>query len=158
MKKEILIACICIILILITPFTVVAEENKITSNIVEEPDVDGLVDQIRFVINEILQNYGHLPIIKSLCNMILNTMNLLQRILYCILLYVLFVPIAMLMVFFLSVGWTWGIGYFMIMFAFGLAMIIDSECTRYFSLKSFPIITELKEKSNVVSECPCMQE
>jgi len=62
MKKEILIACICIILILITPFTVVAEENKITSNIVEEPDVDGLVDQIRFVINEILQNYGHLPI------------------------------------------------------------------------------------------------
>ena len=40
--------------------------------IVVEPDVEGLVAQLRVVINKILQTYGHNPIIRSLCNMILD--------------------------------------------------------------------------------------
>ena len=37
-----------------------------------EPDVEGLVTQLRVVINEILQDYGYIPKIKTICNIILN--------------------------------------------------------------------------------------
>jgi hypothetical protein len=72
-KKTILITLCCASLILVTPFTTVAQENTVSNNVPEQPkDVEGLVAQLRVAINEILQKYGHIPSIAKQCGIILN--------------------------------------------------------------------------------------
>ena len=73
MKKTILITLMCATLILVTPFTTVAQENTISNNLPEKPnDVEGLVAKLRVAIDEILQKYGHIPSIAKQCGIILN--------------------------------------------------------------------------------------
>ena len=40
MKKEIIIALVCAGLMLVTPFTTIAQENKVSSNLIEQPDIE----------------------------------------------------------------------------------------------------------------------
>jgi len=62
MKKEILITLLCAGLMLVTPFTTVARENKITSNISEQPDIEDDCDLCSKV------SKSHLIRLKSLLN------------------------------------------------------------------------------------------
>ena len=55
MKKPILITLLCTCLMLVTPLVGVAQENKISNNPSEQPDIDGLVSHLRVVIDEILE-------------------------------------------------------------------------------------------------------
>ena len=93
MKKYILIAMVFVSLMLITPFTVVARENKISSNLSEQPDIDGLVAQIRVVIDEILQKYGHIPMVSHICDKLDNITFIFSWI--YLLLYIIFVGIGL---------------------------------------------------------------
>ena len=74
MKKPILITFLCAGLMLVTPFSVVARENKISSNLTDEPDIEGLVAELRVVIDEILQTYGHIPMVSNLFNRTIGTL------------------------------------------------------------------------------------
>lgn len=97
MKKSILITLLCAGLMLVTPLSSVAQENKISNNIPDMPDdVDDFVAQIRIVVNEILEKYGYIPMVKSLCNMVLNTLDLFGNIIICIFLYILYIPVKSL--------------------------------------------------------------
>ena len=52
-----------------------------------EPDVDdveGLVAQLRVAVNEILQDYGHISVIRALCIMILDSTWFLGKIIICV--------------------------------------------------------------------------
>jgi hypothetical protein len=74
MNKKILIILVCVNLLLITPFTVVAQENKISSNITEQPNIKGLVTNLRVIVKEILQKHGHNSIVSYLCNRTIDSL------------------------------------------------------------------------------------
>ena len=163
MKKHILIAFVCASLILITPFTVVAQENKISSNLTEQPDIEGLVAQLRVVIDEILQKYGHIPMVANLCNMILDLSDLIGKILYCIALIIIFIPFAILFLFFGLVLRLEQIGLAFGVYAFITVMEYDLNCppsTPFFDwpLKSIYILSDTNDIPNLVNDCPCLEE
>jgi hypothetical protein len=75
MKKSILIALFCVSLMLITPLTVVAQENKIRSIITENPVVDRFIAQINNRINDNMgkyENKPNLPIILDFIRFLLK--------------------------------------------------------------------------------------
>ena len=84
MKKHILIALVCASLMMITPFTVVAQENKITGNLIEEPNVDRLVAQIlnKYEQNPIVNKFGDL--IKYLLELIVNIVKSILQFMFII--------------------------------------------------------------------------
>ena len=91
MKKNILIALVCASLILVTPFTVVAQENKIRNNITEEFDVERIVAQIRNRINEKLVKYESKPKLTIFREIILYLLGLFVTILNKILQVIRFI-------------------------------------------------------------------
>jgi len=100
MKKEILITLLCAGLMLVTPFITIAQENKVSNNLPEKPDIEGLVAQIRVVIDKILQKYGHIPIINNVCSVILKLLELIGKIIFCITLLIIEIPLAILFLIF----------------------------------------------------------
>jgi len=160
MNKKILVACLCVTLMLITPL-VVAKENKITTNIMEESivvepnvdDIEGLVAQLRVVINEILQDYGHISMIRNQCNKIVDVLDSFGLIVYCIFLCVLFLPLFIIVLFMNFLG-LWGTYIFnnILWLTLGIAMTIDLDCLSSGSNLS------LNSMSNLINECPCMQQ
>ena len=162
MKKEILIAILCTCLILVTPFSVVARENKISSNLTDEPDVEELVAQIRTIVNDALQKFRHIPIVKGLCNMIINTIDMvgIGRLILCVFLFSLLIPLALIAGTFLVLD----IDYFWQIFG-GLtlivAMIMDDWCSEYYNSPFQSIYTMLETKpypDYPLDDCPCLQE
>jgi len=163
MKKEILITILCTSLMLVTPFTSIAQENKVSNNLPEQPnDVDGLVVQIRTVVNDILVKYGHIPLVRSLCNMINNILSWYPgNILYCILLFILAVPLASLL---LIIGWWYRNLFYLVIL---ILHEFDSNCppkTPFFfdwssSFQSIYTMLETKDNlTNTFDGCPCLQE
>ncbi|UCF49087.1 MAG: hypothetical protein JSU91_04875 [Thermoplasmatales archaeon] len=89
MNKPILIALCCASLMLVTPLTSVAQENTVSNNLPEQPnDVEGLVAQLRVVIDEILEKYGHIPMVSSLCDVIIKLDWFPGFIVYLIIFYI----------------------------------------------------------------------
>ena len=123
-------------------------------------DVDGLVAQLSFVIDEILQKYGHNPMINSFCNMILNIIWFPGKIVICILLYIVTMFIAQL--------WIWAWQVFDLPIAdvlFNLAvlvfiLLIAIDCIPFPYKISNPIFSLLETKDiiNQLDGCPCLQE
>ena len=157
----------CAGLILITPFNVIARENNISSNISEQPDVKELITQLRVVVNEILQKYGHIPKIANLCNLILDTLNLIGKIMYCIVLYMIFIPTVILtftvtfILIILNLPQHFSIYLFFLSLV--IAFTLDTNCppgTPFFDLsyKSIYTVLETNDITNFVNDCPCMQE
>ena len=94
MKKTIFITLCCASLMLVTPLTSVAQENTVSNNLPEQPnDVEGLVAQIRVVIDEISEKYSHIPIITKQCGIILNLLELFRNMTICIFSIMLFIPL-----------------------------------------------------------------
>ena len=164
MKKPILITLLCAVLMLVTPLTGVAQENTVSNNLPEQPkDVEGLIVQIRTVVDEILQRYGHIPMVRSLCNIILKTMDSFNLLLFCIFIVVITIPVFIIVFFVWS---TFGIipptlGPIL----FLLAMILDSECPQSNTLnnllpsfKSLYPMLETNDNINTFDGCPCLQE
>jgi len=163
MKKEILITLLCAGLMLLTPFTTIAHENKVSSNLTDNPDINGLIVQIRTVVNEILQKYGHIPMVSNLCNVILNALDLFGNILICIILILLLIPCFLL----IAVSYYTGMGIllynvFWIIIVIGMTM--EDYCLPYNSLisilplKSIYTLTETNVITELVRDCPCLQE
>jgi len=71
-KKTILIALCCASLMLITPFTVVAQENKISRNLTEKLETERFVSQIRTRINEKKEKYKSIPKLSNILEIILH--------------------------------------------------------------------------------------
>lgn len=127
----------------------------------QSDDVEGLVAQIRNVVNEIQEKYGHMPTVRGLCNVIQSALDLtIGRIIYCIILTILTIPFGILFIFFSLVLGLYNIG--MLMGAITLHLIdeYDRECTRYFnpSLKSLYTLSETRDITNLIDNCPCLQE
>ena len=161
MRKNILVAFALSSLLIIAPLSVIAQENKISSNLTEQPDIDGLVAQIRTVINEVLENYRHIPIISSLCNVILNLAWYPGNILYCIFLMgiIILLTIIFLLVFLIFLVIPPNL--------LDLLGIFENEhfrnCppfTPFFDWPSKSIYTIIETKDNINSfdGCPCLQE
>ena len=157
MKKEILITLLCAGLMLVTPLTGIAQENKISNNISEQSNIEGLFAQITTVIDEILQRYGHIQVVKGLCNVVLNSLGLVGRIIFCVFLYILLIPLTLLAGIFLVLEFD----YLWRIFG-GLAILISLrtsiECSGYFnpSFKSIYTLSGTNDISEI--DCSCLQE
>ncbi len=129
-------------------------------------DIDGLVAQLRVAVNDILQKYGHNPIIRSLCNMILDLTWFPGKIIICNLIKILAIGILYTMgiciVFNLSV-------YFILIlaiFAEALSMVsIGLQCPPIFPVNDYPLplksifaLSETHDITNLAECCPCLQK
>ena len=131
-----------------------------------EPDVEELVAQLRVAVNEILQEYGHISIIRTLGDKILNISDLFGLIIYCIFLLILLIPVFIIVLIMTSLGL--GGTYLsinLLWLMLGLAAKMDSDCPprdSSLSLKSLfninKIDTSDSSTSTRIDECPCMQQ
>jgi len=175
-NKKIVIACLCSILILITPL-VVSKENKITIDIIEESiivepnvdDVEELVVQLRIVINEILQKYGHITKIRTQCNKIIDILDSFGLIVYCV--YLLILIIFLIVLYFtlyflgfdfMELFWRFYVNFYKFeeyCLSSGSKLPLQSlsNINRIVASDSFTL-TRLDDESNLVSRCPCMQQ
>ena len=123
-------------------------------------DVDGLIAQIDTIVNEILQKYGHNPMIRGLCNVILDLIWFPGKIVICVLLYVVTMFIAQLWV------WAWQVfdlpiaDYLLYLAASIFILLIVIDCIPFPYKISNPIFTilETKDITNQLDGCPCLQE
>jgi hypothetical protein len=121
--------------------------------IIVEPDVESLVAQIRIVINEILQDYGHIPIVRSLSNKILGILDSFGTLLYCIFLWILLIPLFIIVLFMTFFGFGWSYIYWeLVDLLLYIAITIDLDC------RTSDSKLQLNSMSNLIYECPCMQE
>jgi len=158
MKKEILITLLCASLMLVTPFTTAAQENKVTSNLKDEPDVEGLVAQITDVIDEILQKYGHNSMVRSLFNLILDLIWYPGKIIICVFLYIIFSFIGALWVYAWQVFNLSGkLLEVLMIHVFGLFIIAGCIPWPYKSLKSITNLKDIGDIINLVNDCPCLK-
>jgi hypothetical protein len=103
MNKKIIIAFICASLILITSFTVVAQESKVTSNRTDETNIGGSVNQLRIVFNEILEKYGSISNSVNISGIILNLLGLFVKILCYMVYYMVWIPLVYIAFFILLI-------------------------------------------------------
>jgi len=163
MKKTILITILCASLMLVTPFTTVAQENTVSNNLTEQTDIGGLVDQIRTVIDKILEDYRHIPIITKQCGTILNLLDSVGYMIICILLIMLIIPVFILHTVLLLLGLEYLRQYIMAI-AFGVGMLMVKYCPPlYKSISKLPYqsiytLSETKDYINTFDGCPCLQE
>jgi len=158
MKKEILITLLCAGLMLVTPFTTIAQENKVSSNLTDNPDINGLIVQIRTVVNEILQKYGNIPMVRSLCNVIFNILDSFGLVLFCLFLEIILWPLVIIdTILFGVIG---ELPYYLTLMCFLIAWIIDTECPDPFkqSFQSIYTMLETKDNINTFDCCPCLEE
>jgi hypothetical protein len=159
MKKEILITLICAGLILVTPLSGVAQENKVTDNLKDEPDIEGLVSQIRTVVDEVLQKYGHIPMVRTLSNDILIKLNVPDNFFYCILLFSITIPVLLI---YWIISW-FGFGFYLQKIILVLFLDIQRFCTNSKSfttilpLKKTYDMTEINDITELVSDCSCLK-
>lgn len=165
MKKEIFIALFCTGLVFITPLTSIAQENKVNNSLSEQIDVNGLVVQIKTVMNEILEKYGHIPFVSNFGNLILNLLELIDKIIFCITLIIIFIPVAILFIFLgLVLGFKY-IAYNIGAIALVLITEYDRNCppgTPLFDwlspLKTIYTLKDIDDITNLIEDCPCLQE
>ncbi len=168
MKKEILIATLFAGLLLVTPLSGVAQENKISNILSEQTDVDDLVAQIRVVTNEILENYGHIPLIKTLCNRIIGVLDTIGLVLFCVIFgFLVALPLAiiMLVMFFTGLTDTY-VGQTIFFALFAIFFIWDFNCNfiafptdkLISSVNSMFALTGLNNSSDSIKKCPCLNE
>jgi hypothetical protein len=163
MNKEILIASLFIGILLVTPFSVVARENTISTNLTEQPDLEGLVAQLRVVIDEILQKYGHIPIVNNLCNIILGISDIIGRMIYCIFLIIILIPLVILFLIF-DVLENEEVSYTLMLYIFIAGAEYDLNCppgNPFFwdwPFKLFYTLLGKNDISELVNDCPCLQE
>jgi hypothetical protein len=165
MKKGIIIVLACASLMLVTPFTVVARENKVISNLSDNQYIEGIVSQLRFVFNEIFQNYGYTSRVANLCNVILNILGFFGLFLTCIGLFFILLIIEICM--FISVFFRFTgpfEDFFTEAFLF-LNPIFDSLCfpsstlnNLKIPLKSLYILSETKDIASLANKCSCLLE
>jgi len=165
MKKEILITLLCAGLMLVTPFTTIAQENKVSSNLKDEPDdVEGLVAQIRTVVDEILQKYGHIPMVRSISDLILILLGLFGLIIFCIF-SISIVALIGIIAMILALLRFYDIPLFLMAFLLHLITELEHYCNPLyppFSLKlpfkSLYTMLETKDNINTFDCCPCLEE
>lgn len=169
MNKEIFITILCTGLILITSFTTIATENKIDSNLTEKPDIEKLVAKLRIVIDEILQRYKHIPMVKTLCNRIIGVLDAIGLFLFCVVFGILVaLPLAILMLILFFSGLTNSyLGQTIFYILFTIFFIWDYKCNFIAFpmnklsdslIKSISILRKVNDISELVNDCPCLQE
>jgi len=125
-----------------------------------EPDVEGLVAQLRVAVNDILQRYGNNPMVRSLCNIILDLTWYPGKIIICLFLLICFILtfglfIKLLINFDIKIPQLEALA----MFVFGLYLILF-DCYPGWPYKSLKPISTLTGKiniNNLVNDCPCQQ-
>jgi hypothetical protein len=103
MKKEILAVIVYSCIMLITPFTVVAQEGKIISNLTDKLDVKGSVSQFGIISNEIFEKYGSISKAANTSGIILNLLGFIVKILYYMIYYMVWIPLLYIAFFILLI-------------------------------------------------------
>ena len=162
MRKDILVAFALSSLLMITPLTGTAQENKLSGNLTEQPDIDVLVAQIRTVINDVLENYRHMPIISSLCDVILNLTWYPGNILYCVFLMgiIILLTITFFMAFLIFLVIPPNLLDLLIIFR-NEYFINCPPANPFFDWPSKSLYTMFETEDNLTNTfdgCPCLQE
>ncbi|UCF49227.1 MAG: hypothetical protein JSU91_05615 [Thermoplasmatales archaeon] len=167
MKNPILITLFCANLILVTPFTTIAREDIVGSNLPNQSDIDDLVAQVRVVIYGILENYGHIPMIKTLCSRIIGVLDTIGLVLFCVIFgFFVALPLAIIMLIMFFTGLTDSyLGQAIFFALFSIFFIWDFNCNfiafptvKSLSslLNSISSLTELNDTSDLINKCPCL--
>ena len=118
--------------------------------------------QIRNFVNQILQKYGNNPMVRGLCNFILNTLGLGGNMMICIFLFLLLIPLYILFAFayFMGLG---GLLYNVFWTMIFIAYTMHDYCPPYNSFISiipFQLLYALSETKDITKlekVCPCLQ-
>ena len=160
--KKILITIFCASLILVTPLSGVAQDNKISNILFEQPGIDGLVYQLRVVIDEILEKYGHIPMVRALCNVILNSLGLIGLILYCIIFFIIAILLGLVFLIFAIMG-LYYVPSLIAQIVFIILMDLIYYCNEPIINLKIPIISlyktlETNKIIKLIKDCPCLYE
>jgi hypothetical protein len=129
--------------------------------------LEELVNQLQVLVDIILKNYGHISIVKNLCNMILGALETIALLVFCFV-FGLFValPLAILMLILFFTGVTNSyLGQAIFFAMFSIFFIWDYNC----NFITFPVDLLFKSSINPVSnildkndildfegDCPCL--
>jgi YbbR domain-containing protein len=97
MRKYSIIALVFASLIFITPFTVIAEENKIISRIKDKQDIEKSVAQIRLRINENKKKYENKLKLSGFFEMILFLLDFLLYKIVQVAYLIIFIPLSVIL-------------------------------------------------------------
>jgi hypothetical protein len=92
MNKKILILFIFASLMLMTPITAVARENKLIDNFKDQPDAERIIIQIMSTANKMKEKYNYVSKASNTSGIILNLLSLIVRIFYYIIYYMVWIP------------------------------------------------------------------
>ena len=161
MKKEILVTLCCASLMLVTPFTTIAQENKVSDNLTDKPGIDSLVAQIRTVIDVISQKYSHIPMVRSLSNAIINLLGLIGLWILCTIIFIIAILLGLIVVILIFFNFD-DVANYIAAFVFAILWELDSNCPDIWDFippfKSLYHLSETKDITNLVKDCPCLQE
>jgi len=157
---------------LITPFTTIALENKVSNNLPKQPnDVEGLVAQIRVVIDEILEKFRHNSKVVNQCDIILKLLVLIIKLLllpFRLVFCIFFIIFSSALIMVLVKLWDkfpeleneiWMMVFFLdIIWAFTCAPSSFPFKSSILSLKTKYIISEPNYITKSFYSCPCVQE
>jgi hypothetical protein len=167
MKKEIIIVIICSGLIFFTPFTSIAKENTLTNDLIKHTNnLSNLVNKMRFQIDEILEKYGHLPMVSLLCNQILNGFGPFLTGLVCISYNMLFLISFSLFFFFIQIDIQEIAGFAYILCVISIYTLHGNKCIYPVGLVEYFLdyvfgektLPEIDLLSNQIDKCPCLDE
>ena len=125
-------------------------------------DVEGLVAELRIVINEILQEYRYNPMVSYLCNYILGILHSPIERLYCYLLLILFFPAMGLLLllagfFYTGIIRSYYLGLTVVRILGLWALTLDFTCSKYFFWRKIQPLRIISTLTGL-DECPCMQQ
>ena len=149
--------------VVVQPAIAIVQPEKIVIES-DVDDVEGLVAELRIVINEILHKYGHIPMIRTQCYKIIDVLNSFKILINCILIIILAIPLIII-VFSMLVLLIVENYLFQNLFYLLVAMLayFDVNCRgNYLPFKSLSNINRIvaSDSSSLteIDVCPCMKE
>jgi hypothetical protein len=124
----------------------------------KQKDIEGLVAQIKVLIDEILVKYGDIPIVANICSMIsFILVYLFVRLALCIFLFILAIPVLFLYLIMLIKGeikWH----ELLINLHVSFTELVGWCNPLYFPFHLFFSLTEKNDITKTFDGCPCLQE
>lgn len=151
MKKVIFFAFVFASLILIAPITTIAQENRVSRNISEQPDIDRLVSDIRNEIGKIMERFGYLPMVETMSSIILNLIQNIYE-----MLCVIFIMVGIFIDSLLNHIWLETGKRFNAIRTLGSTIFLTAWvlCIAPFQIT----LSKSNDLTNSINDCPCLQE
>jgi hypothetical protein len=166
MKQSIICKTLAVSVILL--FLGLAIQPSVAVEPEKQKDILGLGAQIRTVVNEILQNYGYIPMINTICICLIGALNTIGLNILCIISGLVFIlPLLGLIAILFNAGITdapLGKHIFHAMCTIFAIWYYSCSNEKKYSSMTFPSFEPLtnliktNDITNIIEDCPCLRE